>query len=865
MKRVFLRILAYALCVTLLLGALPARASVVQYDLFITSVRVTEENRGDILGDGVFRFDGDRTLVVCGDCDSPDLPVISSGIPGLVIRVQKPSTLSCGENPAILALADLTLTGPAALALESENCGVFMRSCSLTVSALALFASGRWGLAGDQISDENCALRIDCADLDVKSTDGAICDFAQGIELDRCAVTAPANHVLGDYAVKTEDLRIAREVVIRHTGAMEAPAPYTHTVTFVNTRGEDPAPQTVADGACAEAPAPPTAEGARFSGWCSDPECTAAFDFSAPITEDTQLYSAWTAEAGQQADRSALESALLEAAALDAGNYSEASFAVLQAVLAHGRVIADDAAASQAQLDAAVACIRAAVAALAPKPAEIDRSVLAEAIRAAKAVDPSEYTPRSYAVLDATLDAAQTALQSGDQAMVDSVARALLAAMNLLEAAQTPEIPEEAKALAEEISDAFGCVPVPGGDVYTSELEAGRSYFFWESVRLHIDAPVHCPTLYVHGRVQIDGGEKLTAEILFADDAATVLSGSILCPEMDNPPAAETTVRNGVTAIGGLEIVGGDVRCPVISSGPETVHVSGGEVNADTISALFGYTQEGGTVNAGSIWAREGFCVSGGTLNLGSANSEFFRFVGGVITISGALSYNSEAPHTVEIVFPMYIAVPEGGVYADGRFLDQNGAPAETVRLEAGPVTHPFRDVQPNAYYYEAMLWAYAHEPQITKGTTASTFSPNAACTRGQVVTFLWRARGCPAPKHRTLPFTDVTEDAFYYEAVLWAVENGITNGVDASHFGPGQSCTRAQVVTFLWRDALLPEPNGGGNSFTDVTGGYYARAVAWAVENHITNGTDDTHFSPDVACTRGQIVTFLYRAMGRA
>ena len=138
MKRVFLRILAYALCVTLLLGALPARASVVQYDLFITSVRVTEENRGDILGDGVFRFDGDRTLVVCGDCDSPDLPVISSGIPGLVIRVQKPSTLSCGENPAILALADLTLTGPAALALESENCGVFMRSCSLTVSALCL-------------------------------------------------------------------------------------------------------------------------------------------------------------------------------------------------------------------------------------------------------------------------------------------------------------------------------------------------------------------------------------------------------------------------------------------------------------------------------------------------------------------------------------------------------------------------------------------------------------------------------------------------------------------------------------------------------------------------------------------------------
>ncbi len=174
----------------------------------------------------------------------------------------------------------------------------------------------------------------------------------------------------------------------------------------------------------------------------------------------------------------------------------------------------------------------------------------------------------------------------------------------------------------------------------------------------------------------------------------------------------------------------------------------------------------------------------------------------------------------------------------------------------------PFSDVKSGAYYYEPVLWAVKHNPQITNGTSATTFSPDATCTRGQVVTFLWRANGCPEPKNTKSPFKDVSKDAYYYKAVLWAVENGITNGTSGTTFSPNAPCTRAHVVTFLWRSEGSVK-TGGQNPFRDVKSGqYYTDAVLWAVSKDITKGTDATHFSPDKPCSRGQIVTFLYRDM---
>ena len=173
-----------------------------------------------------------------------------------------------------------------------------------------------------------------------------------------------------------------------------------------------------------------------------------------------------------------------------------------------------------------------------------------------------------------------------------------------------------------------------------------------------------------------------------------------------------------------------------------------------------------------------------------------------------------------------------------------------------------FTDIKPGQYYYDPVLWAVNHEPQITNGTSSTTFSPADPCTRGQTVTFLWRANGCPEPDSTYNPFKDVPAGAYYYKAVLWAVENNITNGTSSDTFSPNAPCTRAHVVTFLWRSADRPA-SGSSNPFDDVPyGQYYTDAVLWAVTNRITNGTSTDTFSPDDPCTRGQIVTFLYRYM---
>ena len=176
-----------------------------------------------------------------------------------------------------------------------------------------------------------------------------------------------------------------------------------------------------------------------------------------------------------------------------------------------------------------------------------------------------------------------------------------------------------------------------------------------------------------------------------------------------------------------------------------------------------------------------------------------------------------------------------------------------------GTAQNPFVDVKEGAYYYDAVLWAV--EQKITSGTSDTTFSPDASCTRAQMVTFLWRAAGSPKVENGKNPFTDVKADAYYYDAVLWAVEKGVTSGTSATTFSPDATVTRGQTVTFLYRNAGSPEVSGT-MPFTDVEAdAYYAKAVQWAVQQKITTGTSETTFSPMSDCTRGQIVTFLYRA----
>ena len=184
-------------------------------------------------------------------------------------------------------------------------------------------------------------------------------------------------------------------------------------------------------------------------------------------------------------------------------------------------------------------------------------------------------------------------------------------------------------------------------------------------------------------------------------------------------------------------------------------------------------------------------------------------------------------------------------------------AETELARINAG-VT--FVDVPAGSYYKDAVDWAV--KKGVTQGVDATHFNPNGSCTRAQAVTFLWRAAGSPAPKSTEMPFKDVSANSYYRDAVLWAVENGITKGTSDTTFSPNQTCTRAQIVTFLWRSEKSPAASGS-NPFADVAANaYYADAVLWAVENGVTKGTSDTAFSPDATCTRAQIVTFLWRCM---
>lgn len=171
----------------------------------------------------------------------------------------------------------------------------------------------------------------------------------------------------------------------------------------------------------------------------------------------------------------------------------------------------------------------------------------------------------------------------------------------------------------------------------------------------------------------------------------------------------------------------------------------------------------------------------------------------------------------------------------------------------------PFTDVKSGEWYAEAVAWAV--KESITNGTSATTFGPNADCTRGEVVTFLWRAAGCPAPQSGTSAFEDVKADTYYTDAVQWAVEQGITNGTSATTFSPDATVTRGEFVTFLYRYAGSPATSGT-NRFSDVqAGAYYYDAVLWAAESGVTQGVTATAFAPNATCTRSQTVTFLYRA----
>ena len=241
---------------------------------------------------------------------------------------------------------------------------------------------------------------------------------------------------------------------------------------------------------------------------------------------------------------------------------------------------------------------------------------------------------------------------------------------------------------------------------------------------------------------------------------------------------------------------------------------------------------------------------------------------GGSISPSGSVSVREGRDQTFTITPDKGYAV--ANVKIDGKSIGavksytfENVRRTHTIEVifmkaNGNPQAGVFVDVASGSYYEDAVDWAVGNG--ITQGTDATHFSPDGICTRAQAVTFLWRAAGSPKPETRTMPFTDIPAGSYYYDAVLWAVENGITKGTSDTTFSPNMTCTRAQIVAFLWRSEKSPAA-GTANPFADVkSAAYYADAVLWAAKEDITKGTTNTTFSPDADCTRSQIVTFLWR-----
>ena len=241
---------------------------------------------------------------------------------------------------------------------------------------------------------------------------------------------------------------------------------------------------------------------------------------------------------------------------------------------------------------------------------------------------------------------------------------------------------------------------------------------------------------------------------------------------------------------------------------------------------------------------------------------------GGSISPSGNVSVREGRDQTFTITPDKGYAV--ANVKIDGKSIGavksytfENVSRTHTIEVifmkaNGNPQTGVFVDVATGSYYEDAVDWAV--ENGITQGTDDTHFSPDGICTRAQAVTFLWRAAGSPEPETRAMPFADVPVGSYYYDAVLWAVENGITKGTSDTTFSPNMTCTRAQIVAFLWRSEKSPAA-GTANPFADVKStAYYAVAVLWAVKENITKGTTNTTFSPNADCTRAQIVTFLWR-----
>ena len=374
-------------------------------------------------------------------------------------------------------------------------------------------------------------------------------------------------------------------------------------------------------------------------------------------------------------------------------------------------------------------------------------------------------------------------------------------------------------------------------------------------------------------RAAVPGKDLLTFEGLAVGLGDFTANGTNYTYTLQNDSGATSTLVTAVSgngepvSINGQALsTGGSATVAIPNSGTTDIVVRIG-AKTYTLTILRNSGTGGNEGNSGT-GGNEGGSGSGGGSGYSYYTIKATAGAGGSISPSGNVSVREGRDQTFTITPDKGYAV--ANVKIDGKSIGaaksytfENVSRTHTIEVifmkaNGNPQTGVFVDVATGSYYEDAVDWAVGNG--ITQGTDATHFSPDGICTRAQAVAFLWRAAGSPKPETRTMPFTDVPAGSYYYDAVLWAVENDITKGTSDTTFSPNMTCTRAQIVAFLWRSEKSPAA-GTANPFADVKStAYYADAVLWAVKEDITKGTTNTTFSPDADCTRAQIVTFLWR-----
>ena len=515
----------------------------------------------------------------------------------------------------------------------------------------------------------------------------------------------------------------------------------------------------------------------------------------------------------EPADYAAVEAALGKIPA-DLTAYTDESVEALRAAAA--AVIRGKAIAKQAEVDAMAEAIERAISELAFKPA--DYSAVDAAIEKANALDENDYV--DFSSVKAALDAVVRGKNITEQAEVDAMAEAIERAISGL---------------------AFKPADYSAVDAAIEKANAlnESDYVDFSAVKAAMDAVVRGKNITEQAEVDAmaEAIERAISELAFKPADYSAVDAAIEKANALN----ESDYVDFSAVKAALEAV---VRGKNITEQAEVDAMA--KAIEDAIAALVQKSYPvtiSGTTEHGTVTASTEAAVGGSTVTITVKPDSGYTLGGITVTDSEgnelSLTDNGNGAYT--------FTMPSGKVEIHVTFTEDGSL-------------NPFQDVPSDAYYFEAVNWAVANN--VTNGTSETTFSPDVGCTRAQVVTFLWRAAGQPEPTEGTNPFTDVKEGTYYYKAVLWAVEKGITNGTSETTFDPDDTCTRAQIVTFLWRREGKPAPTGANNPFADVKpSAYFGSAVLWAVETGITNGTSETTFEPNEDCTRAQVVTFLFRA----